>query len=544
MNPFRTRTLLLVAAAIAVSAQASPPAASPPAAAPPTASQAATGDAGAPTAIDTAGATAIVDGIHALLVQMLGGFAPAASLLTATAQGDHYRVEIPIAHRWKGGGIGGDSIGANLIPLGHGRWRIAKGAMPGRVDVSFDHPPPGAPSSMTVTIKQNSFSGVIDTSLATESRIASHGTGMAATSQGPQVNSSARIDSFAGLTTVSPARDGRVTLVSTSRMQGMHTRATTGKQVTSSDLASAGGTLRIRGLSLAALQEAVHALATMAALPPAPPAGAPPAANAQPGPATSPAMRKELHALIAALARSGTSISMHQSQKGLVLHGNGPIQGSIGHMGFGMRLADASNELSLALDIELDHPSFAAIPPGLMTEFLPSHLVVQPRLSGIDAATLRHSLDAMVDNPQPMAGLGMVMAMLAAHPATLAIDKLAVDTGPARITGHGTVTTSGPSQVHGSGTVRVVGLDAAMQMLSADPQGKQAVAGLIFLKGLGKQEGKAMVWRVTYDGTKLLVNGNDLSSMMPGGAPAGAPPGAPPSGPGGAAPGAPAPPHP
>lgn len=50
-----------------------------------------------------------------------------------------------------------------------------------------------------------------------------------------------------------------------------------------------------------------------------------------------------------------------------------------------------------------------------------------------------------------------------------------------------------------------------------------------------------MVWRITYDGKKLLVNGNDLSAMAPPGAPAGAPPGAPPGGSGGAAPGAPAP---
>lgn len=502
MNPFRPRTLLLLAAALAVSAQASPPAASPPAA-----TQPAAGATGTPVAIDAAGATAIVDGIHTLLVQMLGALAPAASLLTATAQGDHYRIEIPIAHRWKGGGIGGDSVGANLVPLGNGRWRIAKGVMPSRIDLSIDHPPPGAPNSMTVTIKQNSFSGVIDTSLATGSRIVSHGTGMSATSEGPQVSSNARIDSFTGMLTVSPAKDGRVTLVSTSSMRGMHTLASRGKQVTTSDLASASSTMRIRGLSLPAIRAAVHALTTIATLPPAPPpaplaatppatppagggAGAPPAATAQQAAATNPAMRKELHMLIAALAQSGTSISMRQSQNGLAFHGGGPMQGSIGHLAIGMRFANENNGLSLALDVELDHPAFPAVPPGPIAEFLPSHLVLQPRLSGIDAATVRRSLDALVDDPQPAAGLGMVMAVLAAHTATIAIDKLAVDTGPAHITGHGSMTASGPGHVQGSGTVRIVGLDAAIQLLSAEPQSKQVMAGLIFLKGLGKPVGQ------------------------------------------------------
>jgi hypothetical protein len=112
------------------------------------------------------------------------------------------------------------------------------------------------------------------------------------------------------------------------------------------------------------------------------------------------------------------------------------------------------------------------------------------------------------------------MTVLNAHPATLAIDRLAIDTGPARITGHGRLTSSGPGQAQGTATVRATGLDAAIKELAADPQAHQVLAGLLFLKGLGKVEGDATVWDLVFDGQKLLVNGTDISALAPGAAPA------------------------
>ena len=107
------------------------------------------------------------------------------------------------------------------------------------------------------------------------------------------------------------------------------------------------------------------------------------------------------------------------------------------------------------------------------------------------------------------------MAVLDAHPATVAIDSLLIDTGPARITGHGTLTVRGPGDAQGSATLRATGIDAAMKELSADPEGQKALGMLIFLKGLAKPEGDALVWHLVFDGQKLLVNGNDVSAMAP-----------------------------
>jgi hypothetical protein len=488
MSPFRPRSLLLAAAALVVSAQA---------------------PASAPPAIDHAGAQAIVEGVHAMLAGVLGTLAPASGLLHATVQGDHYRIEIPVAHRWNGGAVGGDSLGADLLPLGQGRWQVANGALPGRLEFSIDHPPPGVASLTTMTIKEGGFAGVIDTTLATPTQLDFHVADENLMGQGPQLSNGGHLDAARGSLLVTPAADGRVTVVSTSSLRGMRTTAVAGKLKTSSAVASASGSLRIDNLSLPALRAGVRAITTLATLPV-------PAPGTSGGTSTDPAVRKELHTLIADLASGATSISMQSSESGIALHGAGPVQGTIGHVGFGMRLAERNGSVALALRFVLEKPSFPAIvPAGILATFMPSRVVLRPRLAGIDAAALRRTLDAAVDSPEPNALPALAMAVLDAHPATVAIDSLLIDTGPARITGHGTLTVRGPGDAQGSATLRATGLDAAIKELSADPGGQQALGMLIFLKGLGKPEGDAVVWRLVFDGHKLLVNGNDISTLAP-----------------------------
>jgi hypothetical protein len=48
------------------------------------------------------------------------------------------------------------------------------------------------------------------------------------------------------------------------------------------------------------------------------------------------------------------------------------------------------------------------------------------------------------------------------------------------------------------------------------PELKPALPILIMMKGLGQQEGNSTTWRITYSGNKIMVNDNDLSSMLPG----------------------------
>lgn len=458
--------------------------------------------AAAPPAVDAAGAQAIVDGVHALLVEMLGGFAPAASLLTATVQGDHYHIEIPIAHRWEGGSIGGDSAGADLTPLGDGRWQIAKGTLPGRVEIDADHPPPGQPKTTVVTAKDFSVAGVIDTTLATETKLTDTAQGLDIQTSGPGTIGHGTLTDLAGALTVSPAQDGRVAVVSTGTAHNYVLTHTSGNDSFNIAVQKLAGTTRVEGLSFPALRAAFHTLSTMAALPP-------PA----PGKPTDPATAKALHTFIAALADSATAMTFEGNDDGISFKGPDPVQGSIEHLGFDFETGDKGGETALALGFDVRGLSLPALPPGTATTFVPKRVLFHVAFSGLDSATLHKSLDEGVDEPTPGAAMGLIMAALAAHPATVAIDKLDIETGPATITGHGTLTTNGPSHTEGHALVRATGVDAAIQALSSDPQAKGALGMLIFLKGLARPDGDGLVWNVTFDGQKLLVNGTDVSTL-------------------------------
>jgi hypothetical protein len=93
-----------------------------------------------------------------------------------------------------------------------------------------------------------------------------------------------------------------------------------------------------------------------------------------------------------------------------------------------------------------------------------------------------------------------------------------LDSGPATLTGSGALAITDPATYSGQAQLRATGFDALMQKVSATPELQQAGPVLIFLKGIGKQDGDALVWNVVYQDQKLLVNGTDLSSMIPGGA--------------------------
>lgn len=460
--------------------------------------------AASPPAIDAAGAQAIVDGIHALLVEMLGTFAPAASLLTATVQDDHYHIEIPITHAWKGGSIGGDSAGADLTPLGDGRWQIAKGTMPGRVEIDVDHPMPGAFTRSVTTVKDSSLSGVIDTTLATPSKLAIEEHGIASQSTGPNGTGDGTFANLSSAVTVSPAQNGRVTLVNTGTVDGYALSTHTDKGSFNFTARKFFGTGRVEGLSFPALRTAIHTLSTMATLP-----------KPTPGQPTDPATAKALHSFIAALADSATAMTLEETGEGITFKGpeGTPVQVSIDHAGFDFEASDKGGETALALGWDVRGLSLPALPPGPATTFAPKRVLIHIAFSGLDSATLHKSLDEGVDEPTPGAAMGLIMAALAAHPATVAIDKLDIEAGPTTITGQGTLTTNGPTHTEGHAMLRATGVDAAIQALSSDPQAKGAVGMLIFLKGLSRPDGDGLVWNVTFDGQKLLVNGTDVSTL-------------------------------
>ena len=120
------------------------------------------------------------------------------------------------------------------------------------------------------------------------------------------------------------------------------------------------------------------------------------------------------------------------------------------------------------------------------------------------------------DQPNPDALQQQALALLRKSPVTVAIDHLDLDLGPARLRGGGSVQIAAPNAISGEGRISIVGLDALMKQATTVPELKPALPVLIMMKGLGQQQGDTTVWRIRYSGNKVMVNGNDLSAMIPG----------------------------
>ena len=63
--------------------------------------------------------------------------------------------------------------------------------------------------------------------------------------------------------------------------------------------------------------------------------------------------------------------------------------------------------------------------------------------------------------------------------------------------------------------VSATNLDGVIKVLGSDPRGKQLLAAVVLLKGIGHQEGDTVTWHVEFRDGHLLVNGMDMSLIMP-----------------------------
>ena len=187
-------------------------------------------------------------------------------------------------------------------------------------------------------------------------------------------------------------------------------------------------------------------------------------------------------------------------------------------IGFGFGAPKGVSDVHLKLAIDgLDSPM---VPPGVYHDYLPRHIAIAPRVSGIAKEDLQRVLTELVDSagqpgPDPDF-MAIGMELLAKGPLVLSLDEVALDVGQAALTGGGQVEVTSPTEISGEGEFRMTGLDELIKRSSTTPELKQAGPVLIMLKGLGKPDGKQMVWKIAYDGGKMMVNGNDLSGMIPG----------------------------
>jgi len=436
-----------------------------------------------------------------------------------TSEGNHFLLSVTIPDDLAKLGMlpPGLAESVKATPLDAGRWALDDLVVPNPLVTKLP-PTPSQPKSakdqpktqaakpveqtITISFDSQQFHGVFDPSFATTSSFDSKLVGLhvtAPTSESTLAGGSSHI-SF------EPVADGRIDVIGV----GDTTQSTTTMQIPNSPpvrytIDSTHSSGRTRGLSPANLAALIRSLSTLVPTLP----GTKDSLN--------PDQRTLARAAVFALRDLFTDSEAKQTLHGLKINAAGQ-NASIDQIVLGMRMGVDDGKLQLLTMVNLQGFDSPQIPAGVFRDYLPQKINLKPRISGVPGEDLtKLMLRAIDSDTSDMADLQEAgIALLGEGPLEVGIDELEIDLGRAALTGHGSVDIAGPTDISGEAEIAMIGLDALLKRANTTPEIKQAVPALLFLKGIGKADGEKMVWNITYQDNKLMVNDTDLSAMMPG----------------------------
>jgi hypothetical protein len=467
-------------------------------------------------------AQAVENDLRAWVGHQLGLADVASTLpLHVTALADSYRVEVPFGGRSLGAGamsIGAGAVAWTMRPLDGGRWQVEDFAVPSPLEAKAPEPGQPTPLSVTLRIERQDSGGTVDPSLAGPSDFHVTLGNYTVRSEGVAGVGTSHIDEMTSKGTLKPAAvAGRVDMASTTDGRGYHivSPMPDGTQLDVT-IARMHGSSSVDDFDPAGLGALVRlAVANV-------PAKDAPKDAPRDKKADQAAARSALDtvaSLLAAAQAEGTADDIRVVASGQTV----TLRRAHWAMGFGAPHGTADVHMTLAID---DADTTALPPDSPMRAFLPHHIALTPRVSGVRnselVAFLRQTIDTEGKDVDKRAE-----ALLAGGPLQVGLEDVAIDLDVLKVQGAGLLTVRGTAELHGTAELRARGLDAAITRASGAPELQPALATLIFLKGIGKQEGAETVWRIDYTAGKLTVNGADLGALIPQGKPEGNPHGKP-----------------
>ena len=455
--------------------------------------------------LTAASAQSLQDQMHAWLASLLGpGGNPASLTPTVTAADDHYQLTLAIP-----GLVGDDTASARLRPLDGGRWALDAIQLPASMQFNAHLPDtggsPGGATAFSLTLGSQQSHALVDPALNSRSELDIDLHNLLLRSDGPHAHQEQRIGEYRVSASLQPAQAGTLDFDQSATITGWSSLSQLeGKPAVTfgADRLSMSG--RIAGLDRdqagVLLTAASGLLATLPAKAAAQGAAAP----------LSPEERAALHQLVLGLRGIFTSVHGEETIDGLHVALAGMGEATINHVRFGVG-GDAPHGLLHAwLDVTLDGLTVANLPPQA-AGLVPHHVVLRPSLGGIPAdALMKLALEATEPNANQAQVEAEAESLLTTGGATLGLEKLGFDVGPADVQGTGHVTVTGPMQYRGEAHLTATGLDALIDRAHGDPMLQRAIPMLIMLRGFAKPEGDHLVWNVLANDGEVTVNGIEL----------------------------------
>ena len=428
--------------------------------------------------------------------------------LKVVPDGENYRLEI---------GFGGSyfnnmltmsdgAFAATVKPVDGGKWQIVSGAMasPLRGEVRDAD---GAPASVAeIAIGKQDLTGSFDPSLASPSTFVTTILGYTVTTRAASGVQKSVAEKLSGRSEWEPTGPGRVTVQGDTVMEkysSVSPMAGGGELKVSIDRMS--GATRMENLDIANLGGLMRTAFTLGA-----------ATKKGDGAANAAKTAEQKTMALAMLAQVASLLDAMEAEytyDGIAIDG-GVFMGSLRQFGFGLALGADGGKAGMKLRLSAEGLESPMIPDGPIKEFVPHRLTLTPSIGGVPKDVLVAYLKRAIETDgDEMAGEGM--ALLAQNPVVVGLDDLLLDVGPMRLKGVGAVQVSSPEEIAGEAEIRASGLDAMIRRVNTVPDFKGAAPVLIFLKGIGKQEGNETVWKIVYADKRLMVNDTDMSDLMP-----------------------------
>lgn len=427
-----------------------------------------------------------------------------ATPVAVTAEGDHFTLTVAAPALLEANGILRPGVVASLKArlLDGGRWALDDLALPSPLTFTLPANAKAAGGAVSLSAAAQDFHGVLDPSFATPSTFDSSMTDFRI----DQPSSSSQSGRSTSHITLQPAGDGRIDIATQGAAEQVrsHFKSAGGPSVDYT-IARSSSAATLKAVSPAGLASLIRGFSALA-----------PTLVATHG-SLSPEQRTQARAIVFALRDLFAGGAGDAALEGIAFSTNGHV-GTLEKASFGATMGSADGKLQVGLALGLEGFASPEVPSGVFQDYLPRRISLKPRISGIPGEDLiKLVLRAIDSDAADLPDLqDDAMALLGAGPLEVGVDALVLDLGRASLTAKGSLDYAGPADITGEAQISMLGLDALIRRANTTPEIRQIAPVLVFLKGIGRQEGEQTVWNVAYEDNKVTVNDTDLSALMPG----------------------------
>lgn len=157
------------------------------------------------------------------------------------------------------------------------------------------------------------------------------------------------------------------------------------------------------------------------------------------------------------------------------------------------------------LDGEVDDPSMTT---ASYAAFTPRRITIQSYAAGLDKAKLTRLIHLMLaSRPDRDAVRRQLSQMLAVPGTSVELRSIDLDSGPMHAHATGRLLPGSGGDIGADLHVTATGTDALLSSLAMNPKTRMALPVAFIARGLGKMQGKDVVWDIKIRGEAITVNG-------------------------------------